>query len=86
MEERDVESVAELYLRYMQRFDLVPNMSVEEVKHQFLSGRGTGERENGRRDGQVVWTYVIEVSEFRTLCPSQILLSLLVIRTRKHTK
>ncbi|KAI0041127.1 N-myristoyl transferase [Auriscalpium vulgare] len=65
MEDRDVSAVAELYARYMQRFDMVPLMSPEEVQHQFLSGRGRGERDaaTGRRDGQVVWAYVVEHPE-----------------------
>ena len=64
MEERDVSAVAELYGRYMERFDMIPLLEEDEVRHQFLSGRGKGEREasNGRRQGQVVWTYVVEVS------------------------
>lgn len=63
MEERDVSAVTELYRRYMERFDMVPLLEEEDVRHQFLSGRGTGEREvsTGRRPGQVVWTYVVEV-------------------------
>jgi glycylpeptide N-tetradecanoyltransferase len=64
MEERDVPAVAELYRRYMGRFDMIPLLDEEDVLHQFLSGRGKGEREAsiGRRRGQVVWTYVVEVS------------------------
>ena len=47
----------------MERFDMVPLFEEEDVRHQFLSGRGTGEREasTGRRLGQVVWAYVVEV-------------------------
>jgi len=63
MEERDVSAVADLYKRYMERFDMIPLLEEDEVRHQFLSGRGRGEREaSGRRQGQVVWTYVVEVS------------------------
>ena len=64
MEERDVSAVTELYRRYMERFDMIPLLEEEDVRHQFLSGRGNGEKEasTGRRPGQVVWTYVIEVS------------------------
>ena len=63
MEERDVSAVAELYRRFMERFDMVPLLELDDVRHQFLSGRGTREREasTGRRLGQVVWTYVVEV-------------------------
>lgn len=64
MEERDVSAVSELYKRYMERFDMVPLLEDEDVRHQFLSGRGKGEKETstGRRPGQVVWTYVVEAS------------------------
>lgn len=64
MEETDVSAVAELYGRYMERFDMIPLLEEDEVRHQFLSGRGKGKREasTGRRQGQVVWTYVVEVS------------------------
>lgn len=63
MEERDVPAVAELYRRYMERFDMVPSLEEDDIRHQFLSGRGTGEREasTGRRLSQVVWAYVVEV-------------------------
>ena len=62
MEERDVEQVTDLYKRYMDRFDMSPLMTAGEVRHNFLSGKGTDE--NGpswRREGQVLWVYVIEV-------------------------
>lgn len=64
IEEKDVADVADLFARYMQRFDMVPLMTVDEVRHQFLSGRGELEHplENNRRPKQVVWTYVAEVS------------------------
>ena len=63
MEERDVSAVGELYRRYMERFDMIPLLEEADIRHQFLSGRGTGELEasTGRRQGQVVWTYVVEV-------------------------
>lgn len=64
MEERDVSAVTELYTKYMNRFDMVPLLEEEDVRHQFLSGRGKGEKvtSTGRRPGQVVWTYVVEAS------------------------
>lgn len=62
MEERDVEQVTGLYKRYMDRFDMSPVMIAEEVRHNFLSGKGTGETgHSGRREGQVLWVYVVEV-------------------------
>jgi len=62
MEERDVSAVGELFRRYMERFDMIPLLDEEDIRHQFLSGLGTGERETltGRRQGQVVWAYVVE--------------------------
>ena len=63
MEERDVEQVSDLYKRYMDRFDMAPLMTAEEVRHNFLSGKGAGEiSASGRREGQVLWVYVIEVT------------------------
>ena len=63
MEERDVDQVTDLYKRYMGRFDMSPLMTAEEVRHNFLSGRGTGEKSaSGRREGQVLWVYVVEVT------------------------
>ncbi|KAF8519472.1 N-myristoyl transferase [Hysterangium stoloniferum] len=64
MEDKDVKQVAELFSRYMQRFRMIPIMTLEELRHQFLSGKGKGERVpgvwKGRREGQVTWTYVVE--------------------------
>ncbi len=66
MEEKDVAQVAELFAKFMRRFDMVPEFSVDEVRHQFLSGKGKdkiGDEGPGRRRGQVTWCYVVEVSE-----------------------
>ncbi|KAJ2913440.1 hypothetical protein MD484_g6978, partial [Candolleomyces efflorescens] len=63
MEEKDLPQVADLFRRYMQRFDMAPLMNFEEVKHHLLSGRGEGEFGDGgkgRRKGQVTWSYVVE--------------------------
>lgn len=69
MEERDVEQVTDLYKRYMSRFDMSPLMTAEEVRHNFLSGKGTGEvGVSGRREGQVLWVYVVEVIS-TSFCP-----------------
>jgi len=63
MEERDVEQVLDLYKRYMDRFDMAPLMTAEEVRHNFLSGKGAGEiGASRRREGQVLWVYVVEVT------------------------
>jgi len=65
MEAGDVKQVAALYTRFMERYGMVPVMTEEDVKHQFLSGLGRGDRPpgvwKGRREGQVVWAYVVEV-------------------------
>ncbi|KAI0724001.1 N-myristoyl transferase [Cerioporus squamosus] len=64
MEERDVPQVSDLFARYMRRFDMSPVFTEDEIRHQFLSGTGEGPRggESWKkpRDGQVVWTYVVE--------------------------
>ncbi|KAK7020539.1 Glycylpeptide N-tetradecanoyltransferase [Favolaschia claudopus] len=70
MEERDVVPVADLFSKYMRRFDMVPVMSLEDVHHQFLSGQGTGkigDGGQGRRVGQVTWTYVVENPDTRRI-------------------
>jgi glycylpeptide N-tetradecanoyltransferase len=60
----DVPAVTELFSRFMSRFDMKPIMSAEAIQHHFLSGMGTGEKnDGGRRDGQVLWAYVVEDSE-----------------------
>ena len=67
MEEVDVPAVASLYTQYMQRFDMALTMSVDEVRHHLLSGKGAGKQEeNSQREGQVTWTYVVEVTDFDT--------------------
>lgn len=63
LQEADLPAVGELLAAYLARFDLTPLMNAEEVRHNFWSGRGTGEPDDitGRRKGQVTWTYVVEV-------------------------
>ncbi|KAG9318813.1 acyl-CoA N-acyltransferase [Chiua virens] len=65
IEEKDIPEVADLFARYMQRFDMVPLMTIDEVRHQFLSGKGDLDQpfETHRRPKQVVWTYVVEDPE-----------------------
>ncbi|KAJ3766611.1 N-myristoyl transferase [Lentinula raphanica] len=61
MTEKDIPQVTELYAKYMDRFDMVPIMNAQEIKHQFLSGSGKpGTGDKWRRNGQVVWAYVVE--------------------------
>ncbi|KAG6907790.1 hypothetical protein DXG01_007329 [Tephrocybe rancida] len=63
MEDRDMSQVADLFARYMRRFELAPLFNVDELKHQLLGGIGNGSVGDGgpgRRMGQVIWTYVAE--------------------------
>ncbi|KAF9052854.1 N-myristoyl transferase [Panaeolus papilionaceus] len=65
MENKDVEAVSVLFANYMKRFDMIPIYDIEEMRHQLISGRGTGEIGSGgpgRREGQVTWSYVVEDS------------------------
>ncbi|KAF8921139.1 N-myristoyl transferase [Mucidula mucida] len=55
MEEKDVAQVAELFAKFMRRFDMVPEFSVDEVRHQFLSGKG-----KDKIATKVTWCYVVE--------------------------
>lgn len=64
MRDDDVPQVAELFTRYMHRFQLSPIMDHDEIRHQFLSGLGHGPAPKdfkGKRERQVVWAYVVEV-------------------------
>jgi glycylpeptide N-tetradecanoyltransferase len=73
MEEKDVPQVADLFSRYMRRFGMAPIFNLEETKHQFLSGNGTGavgDGGPGRRRGQVTWCYVVEVVIFTQIASS----------------
>jgi myristoyl-CoA:protein N-myristoyltransferase-like protein len=64
MEDRDIDQVSDLFARYMKRFDMVQVFSLEELRHHFLSGKGTGAIGDGgpnRSKDQVVWPYVVVV-------------------------
>ncbi|KAF8636733.1 hypothetical protein AX17_003536 [Amanita inopinata Kibby_2008] len=66
VEDRDAPQLTRLFLRYMERFTMVPVFNVQDIRHQLLSGKGRGTPEEGagnRRDGQVTWTYVVEDPE-----------------------
>jgi len=67
MDDGDIPAVTGLFMHYMQRFDMAPVMTMEEVRHQFLSGQGEGYKEKEswgtRRQGQVTWSYVVENPE-----------------------
>jgi len=88
MQEKDIVKVAQLFSRYMKRFDMVPVFNVEEARHQFLSGSGTGDPGSGgpgRREGQVTWSYVVEVCiSLRSNCTPVTVI--LIIRTQKRRK
>ncbi|PSR94117.1 hypothetical protein PHLCEN_2v4545 [Hermanssonia centrifuga] len=64
MEEKDIPQVAKLYATYMKRFGMAIEMTHDEVRHHFHSGLGEGPRGKDSwkvpREGQVVWTYVVE--------------------------
>lgn len=89
MEERDVPQVTDLFSRYMKRFTMFPVMSEDEVRHQFLSGLGEGPRGSDswkiRRDGQVVWAYVVEVRPMPTRAYPDALICTMH-RTRRRTR
>ena len=71
MTEKDIPQVHALYVRYMKRFSMAPEMSAVELKHHLLSGLGEGEPPaewKGRREKQVVWAYVVEVNIFPSPC------------------
>jgi len=60
IEKRDLKQASRLLRAYLARFDCAPMLSNKEVEHALWSGRGR--EEGGKRKGQIVWTYVVEVS------------------------
>ncbi|THH10777.1 hypothetical protein EW145_g1082 [Phellinidium pouzarii] len=89
MEEKDIPQVAELYTRYMKRFTMSPIMTLEEMHHQFLSGLGVGPAPKdwqGRRERQVVWSYVLENPETHKITDFFTFYSLpsTIMRSPKH--
>ncbi|KAM6500443.1 Myristoyl-CoA:protein N-myristoyltransferase, N-terminal domain containing protein [Amanita muscaria] len=89
-EERDVPKLHDLFKRYMARFSMAPEYSEEEMHHQLLSGRGTGnlgDGGTGRREGQVIWTYVVEDSQTHAITDFFSFYSLpsTVINNTKHS-
>ena len=68
-EDRDIPELTALFTKFMDRYAMVPIFNEQELQHQLLSGRGTGKIGDGgagRRQGQVTWTYVVEVSRMAT--------------------
>lgn len=68
LEKRDLKQVGRLLRNWMARFECAPVLSNREIEHALWSGRGRDV--DGKRVGQVVWTYVIEVTFFKLLLPS----------------
>ncbi|GAA5822610.1 hypothetical protein JCM11251_004315 [Rhodosporidiobolus azoricus] len=58
IEKRDLKQASRLIRAYLARFDMAPLMSNKEVEHQLFSGKGKDV--DGKREGQVTWTYVVE--------------------------
>jgi len=86
MQAEDINQVDLLWKQYMTRFRLYPRYSLEEFKHNLLSGSGHGELTNGRRQGQVVWSYVVENPESHLITDFFTFYSLpsTVMRSPKH--
>lgn len=62
MQPGDVTGVHVLLRGFMKRFEMSQVFETEkEVEHWFGSARGEGEVVGGRRKGQVVWSYVVQV-------------------------
>lgn len=59
LEKRDLKQASRLLRAYLARFDMAPMLSNKDVEHALLAGRGKDV--NGKREGQVTWTYVVEV-------------------------
>ncbi|KAI5778522.1 acyl-CoA N-acyltransferase [Geopyxis carbonaria] len=79
MEPRDLDAVHDLLTRYLERFDMAPRYSKDEVEHWFLHKNVQG------RD-QVIWCYVIEDPETKKITDmfSFYALESSVIGNKKH--
>ncbi len=79
MEERDVDSVLDLLKRYLDRFDMAPIFTREEVDYWFLPKESTSRE-------QVIWSYVVEDPETSKITDffSFYCLESLVIGNKKH--
>lgn len=56
MELKDLDAVLDLLTRYLDRFEIAPVFTKEEIKHWMLHKKDDGE--------QVIWSYVVEVSYY----------------------
>lgn len=55
MQEKDVDAVHDLLIRYLSRYDLAPDWNKEDVRHWLLHKKAKEQLEE-----QVIWTYVVE--------------------------
>ncbi|GAA5861642.1 hypothetical protein JCM8547_000692 [Rhodosporidiobolus lusitaniae] len=60
LEKRDLKQASRLLRAYLARFDMAPLVSNKEVEHALWAGRGREVGKGEKREGQVVWTYVVE--------------------------
>jgi glycylpeptide N-tetradecanoyltransferase len=79
MEERDVDAVLDLLKRYLDRFDMAPIFTREEVDHWLLP------KESASHE-QVIWSYVVEDPESNKITDffSFYCLESLAIGSKKH--
>lgn len=56
MQAGDLDAVRELLEQYLQRFDISPALSIDELRHWLFLEAGQA-KEGGKR---VVWAYVVE--------------------------
>ncbi|BGP45991.1 glycylpeptide N-tetradecanoyltransferase [Rhodotorula kratochvilovae] len=61
LEKRDLKQASRLLRAYSARFDVAPMLSNKDVEHALWNGRGKDV--NGKREGQVTWSYVVEDPE-----------------------
>ena len=57
MQADDLDAVHELLERYLQRFDISPTFSIDELRHLLFFGAGQAKDASSKR---VVWAYVVE--------------------------
>ncbi|KAJ5509652.1 hypothetical protein N7527_011795 [Penicillium freii] len=64
MQADDLDAVHELLERYLQRFDISPTFSIDELRHLLFFGAGQAKEASSKR---VVWAYVVEDLETRKI-------------------
>lgn len=62
MEKKDLKQVGRLLRAFLGRMEMAPLLSGKDVEHALFAGRGVDV--DGKRVGQVCWTYVVEVKTF----------------------